>query len=66
MNAYKAGTLAASDVLTSLYNMYTAKRNAISIASRRMTVSAGLIKALGGGWKNDLGMEKESTYCRVE
>jgi NodT family efflux transporter outer membrane factor (OMF) lipoprotein len=54
MNAHKAGTLAASDVLTALFNVYAARRDAIHIASRRMVAAVGLIKALGGGWKNQL------------
>jgi outer membrane protein TolC len=41
--------MATSDVLTALYNVYTVKRSAIALASRRMTAAGGLIKALGGG-----------------
>jgi NodT family efflux transporter outer membrane factor (OMF) lipoprotein len=48
MNQYKAGTASSLDVLTALFNVYNAKRNAITIQSRQMTTSVGLIKALGG------------------
>ena len=51
VNAYKAGTLAVSDVLTALFNVYTVKRDAVNISSRRMVAAVGLVKALGGGWK---------------
>ncbi len=52
VNAYKAGTLGASDVLTALFNVYTIKRDAVTITGRRMVAAVGLIKALGGGWKD--------------
>ncbi len=55
VNAYRAGTLGASDVLTVLFNVYTIKRDAITIAGRRMVAAVGLIKALGGGWKDQAG-----------
>lgn len=48
MNQYKAGTASSLDVLNALFNVYTAKRNAIAIEGRQMTTSIGLIKALGG------------------
>lgn len=66
LNAYKAGTLAATDVLTSLYNVYTARRNAIAIAGRRMTAAIGLIKALGGSWKNNSNEEMKTQSCLEE
>lgn len=62
LNEYRAGTLAATDVLTALFNMYTAKRSAVTLASRRMVAAVGLIKALGGGWKNQM---EEKMSCEI-
>lgn len=50
MNQYKAGTASSLDVLNALFNVYVAKRNSISIASRQMTTATGLVKALGGNY----------------
>lgn len=49
MNQYKSGTAFSLDVLNALFNLYLARRNAISISSRQMTATVSLIKALGGG-----------------
>jgi len=49
MNQYKSGTAFSLDVLNALFNVYLARRNAISISSRQMTATVSLIKALGGG-----------------
>jgi len=59
MNQYKAGTASSLDVLTALFNVYVAKRNAIAISSRQMTAATGLIKALGGDYGT--GCRKEVT-----
>ncbi len=63
LNEYKAGIVAATDVLTALFNMYTAKRSAVTLASRRMVAAVGLIKALGGGWKNQM---EEEMSCEIQ
>lgn len=50
IDQYKAGTIYFSDVVTAQINYFTARSKAISIASRRFTATAGLVKSLGGGW----------------
>lgn len=50
MDQYKSGTVYFSDVITAEVNYANARSKAISIASRRINATAGLIKSLGGGW----------------
>jgi NodT family efflux transporter outer membrane factor (OMF) lipoprotein len=47
LNGYKAGIASSLDVQNALFNVYTAKRNIIAIASRQMTSVVGLIKSFG-------------------
>ena len=53
-NQYKAGTVSALDVLTVQTIALTNKRTAVTILGRRMTATATLIKALGGGWESSM------------
>ena len=54
MNGYKAGTVAFSDVLTAQINAFTADKALIDIISRQMVTAVKLIKALGGGFKEEI------------
>ena len=51
-NQYKAGTLNTLDLLLVLTVARNNERTAITILGNRMTASALLMKALGGGWKS--------------
>lgn len=51
LNQYKAGTVAYANVITAQTAAYTAEKNAADITGLRMTSAVGLIKALGGGWR---------------
>jgi outer membrane protein TolC len=50
-NQYKAGTISTLELLVVVTNARNNERTAITIFGNRMTASALLIKALGGGWK---------------
>ena len=47
---YKVGIVSYLNVVTAQTFALTDERTAVSIASRRMTASVLLVKALGGGW----------------
>ncbi len=49
-NQYKSGTVGYLNVLTAQTTAFTAEQKLASIAGQRMVSSAGLVKALGGGW----------------
>jgi NodT family efflux transporter outer membrane factor (OMF) lipoprotein len=51
-NQYKAGTISTLDLLVVVTVARTNERTAITILGNRMSASALLIKALGGGWKS--------------
>jgi NodT family efflux transporter outer membrane factor (OMF) lipoprotein len=53
-NQYKAGTASYLDVVTAQTATLAAERNVISILGNRMSTSALLIGALGGGWSDGL------------
>ena len=50
-NQYKAGTISTLDLLVVVTNARNNERTAITIFGNRMSASALLVKALGGGWK---------------
>jgi NodT family efflux transporter outer membrane factor (OMF) lipoprotein len=50
MNQYKAGTVSYLNVLVAQTVALNDEVTAVGIASRRMTASVLLVKALGGGW----------------
>ncbi len=50
-NQYMAGTISTLDLLLVVTNARTIERTAVTILGNRMSASALLIKALGGGWK---------------
>ena len=49
-NRYRAGVAAYLEVITAQSTSLANQRSAVEILTRRMTASALLIKALGGGW----------------
>ena len=51
-NQYKAGTISTLDLLVVVTNARNNERTAITIFGNRMSASALLVKALGGGWKS--------------
>ena len=51
-NQYKAGTISTLDLLVVVSTARSNERTAITILGNRMSASALLIKALGGGWKS--------------
>jgi NodT family efflux transporter outer membrane factor (OMF) lipoprotein len=51
-NQYKAGTISTLDLLVVVTNARNVERTAVTILGNRMSASALLIKALGGGWKS--------------
>lgn len=50
LNDFSAGTVDYTSVIVAQANAYTAEKNAVDIAGRRMVAAVGLITALGGGW----------------
>jgi len=52
-NQYKAGTVPYSNVITAQITAYTAQKNSYDVVGLQMTAAVGLIKALGGSWKNN-------------
>jgi NodT family efflux transporter outer membrane factor (OMF) lipoprotein len=50
MAQYRGGLTSYLDVITAQNTLLTNQRQALTILGERMTVSVGLIKALGGGW----------------
>jgi NodT family efflux transporter outer membrane factor (OMF) lipoprotein len=59
-NQYKAGTIAYLDLMVVQTVAFNNERAAIIILGNRMSASAVLIKALGGGWKSaDLPLEAQ-------
>ncbi len=50
-NQYKAGTISTLDLLVVVTNARNNERTAITLFGNRMSASALLVKALGGGWK---------------
>ena len=51
-NQYMAGTISTLDLLLVVTNARNIERTAVTILGNRMSASALLIKALGGGWKS--------------
>ena len=49
-NQYKAGTVSYLNVIVAQTTALNNENAAVTILGRRMTASALLIKALGGGW----------------
>jgi NodT family efflux transporter outer membrane factor (OMF) lipoprotein len=53
LNQYSAGTVSYLNVLTAQQTALTNEVTNVNIASRRFVASAGLVRALGGGWTVD-------------
>lgn len=53
-NQYRSGIVDYSQILNNKISYYNAKVNLINTISLKRTAEITLIKALGGGWKNDL------------
>ena len=49
-NQYKAGTLSTIDLLAVITTYRNNQRTAVTILGNRLSSSALLVKALGGGW----------------
>jgi len=61
LNQYKQGTVSYLNVITAQVAVLNSERTAVNILGRRMTADVLLIKALGGGWKqNDKGEVSQS------
>jgi NodT family efflux transporter outer membrane factor (OMF) lipoprotein len=52
LNQYKAGTVAYTSVVTAQATTLLNRQTALSIEQNRLTASAALIQALGGGWES--------------
>ena len=59
INQYKAGVVSYINVVTAQAAALSAESSASSLRARRMSASAGLIKALGGGWESLRVAEKK-------
>lgn len=55
MNQYQAGTVDFLTVVTAQSSALSSKRSGIDLTARRLVASAGLVKALGGGWHEEAG-----------
>jgi NodT family efflux transporter outer membrane factor (OMF) lipoprotein len=53
-NRYKAGTLDYLNVITWQTNTLNNQRNLIAIHGRQLQASVALVRAIGGGWSNQL------------
>lgn len=51
LNQYKVGTLAYNEVLNAKISAYAAEKTANDVFGLQMSISAALIKALGGTWE---------------
>ncbi len=61
LNQYKQGTVSYLNVIIAQVAALNSERSAVTILGRRMTASVLLIKALGGGWKdNSKGEDSQS------
>ncbi|MHB1871956.1 MAG: TolC family protein, partial [Steroidobacteraceae bacterium] len=54
LNQYKAGVADYASVLTAQVARLNAEITAVNLQSERLASSAGLIDALGGGWRSDV------------
>ena len=52
-NRYRAGTTTYLEVVTAQSVALANQRDAVDIATRRLTASVLLIKAIGGGWATE-------------
>ena len=55
LNQYRAGTVNYLSVVVVQATVLTNERAALTILGQRLTASAALIKALGGGWTRSAG-----------
>lgn len=56
-NQYKSGIIDYSQVLSNKINYFNAKKSLNDTLSLKRSAEITLIKALGGGWKNDLNQD---------
>ncbi|MBN9541304.1 MAG: RND transporter, partial [Alphaproteobacteria bacterium] len=53
INQYQAGTVPYTTVVTTQTTALTAEQTLLNIRLNRLTASANLVKALGGGWRQE-------------
>ncbi len=53
LNQYKAGTVSYLNVVTAQTALLNEERNAVGIQARRLAALVALIRALGGGWREN-------------
>jgi outer membrane protein TolC len=52
LNAYKAGTVPYTSVITEQTSLLSDQQSALSVQQSRLVDSVALIEALGGGWSS--------------
>ncbi len=50
MNAYRAGTVAYTSVITEQTLLLSDQQTALAVQQSRLVASVALVEALGGGW----------------
>lgn len=53
LNQYQAGTVSYLNVVSAQNSAYSNQRSALTVLGSQLSASVLLIKALGGGWKNE-------------
>jgi NodT family efflux transporter outer membrane factor (OMF) lipoprotein len=62
---YTGGLVTYLEVVTAQNTALQAQLTAADIAGRRMTASVALIKALGGGWQTETGLQTDAVFDRM-
>jgi NodT family efflux transporter outer membrane factor (OMF) lipoprotein len=58
LNQYKAGTVSYLNVVSVQTAQLANERSAMTLMGRQLTASVALIKALGGGWNNNIAAKR--------
>ncbi len=59
-NQYHSGTVSYLNVVTAQATALSAERSTLDISGRRLLASAALLKALGGDWKEPVGLTPQA------